>query len=259
MYFCSISSGSSGNCYFVGNKNTNILIDCGVNKKKLVDSLKMINVDINSLDGILITHEHLDHYKGLGTISRSFNIPVYLKELTFNNIKDKINGVKDIRIIEDKDFYIKDLFINTFKLPHDACDPIGYSIVYKNKKISIATDIGHMSKEVFNNIEDSDVIVIESNYNEEMLRLSNYPYFLKERIISDYGHLSNEECGLTIVKLAMKSYKRFILGHLSATSNFPELAYKTSERMIRDNGLKLGEDLSLTIAHRSMPSNYMRI
>ncbi|EIA23365.1 Metallo-beta-lactamase family protein [Candidatus Arthromitus sp. SFB-2] len=108
------------------------------------------------------------------------------------------------------------------------------------------------------NIKDSDVILIESNYNEDMLRLSNYPYFLKERILSDHGHLSNEECALTIVKLAEISYKRVILGHLSITSNFPELAYKTSEKIILNHGMKIGKDLKLTIAHRSLPSNYMR-
>lgn len=259
MTFCSISSGSSGNCFFVGSDRTGVLVDCGVTQKTLLNSLKMIKVDPKSISGILITHEHLDHYKGVNIIAKNLNIPVYLNESTFNSIKDKICDVKSVSIIEDTSFWINDLGILTFRLPHDASDPIGYSIFHNNKKVSIATDMGHISNEVFTSIVDSDVIVIESNYNEEMLRLSNYPHFLKERILSDYGHLSNEECALTVVELVKRSYKRIILGHLSKTSNFPELAYKTVEKIVRDNGLLLDKDLKLTIAHRSMPSNYMRI
>jgi len=258
MKFCSISSGSSGNCFFVGSDRTNILIDIGISKKSLLNAINMINVKPNLISGILITHEHLDHYKGASVVCKSLDIPLYLNELTFKNIEDKLKGVERINIIDNKEFSIGDLDIRTFKLPHDAVDPIGYSILDGTKKLSIATDIGYMSKDVFDNIKDSDVILIESNYNEDMLRLSNYPYFLKERILSDHGHLSNEECALTIVKLAEIYYKRVILGHLSITSNFPELAYKTSEKIILNHGMKIGKDLKLTIAHRSLPSNYMR-
>lgn len=259
MYFCSISSGSSGNCFFIGSNRTNILIDCGVTQKVLINSLKMININLKTIDGILVTHEHLDHYRGIKTILKNFNIPLYLNEPTFDSIKNKIGDIKFLNIIEGREFSINDLDIQTFNLPHDAVNPIGYSVFHNNKKISVATDIGHISSEVFKNIRDSHIVLLESNYNEEMLRLSNYPNFLKERILSDYGHLSNEECASAVVELVKYSYKRIILGHLSKTSNFPELAYKTVERIVNNNGIKVGRDLQLTIAHRSIPSNYMRI
>lgn len=258
MRFCSISSGSSGNCFLVGSDRTNILIDVGVSKKTLINAINSINITSNMISGILITHEHIDHYKGASVICKGLGIPIYLNERTFSSIQDKLKGVNNVNIIDKMEFSIGDLDIKAFKLPHDAVDPIGYSVLCKKKKLSVVTDIGHISNDIFNNIRDSDVVLLESNYNEEMLRLSNYPHFLKERILSDNGHLSNEECALTIVKLVNISYKRIILGHLSITSNFPELAYKTSERILINHGMKIGEDLKLTVAHRSLPSNYMR-
>lgn len=259
MYFCSISSGSSGNCIYVGSERTKILVDVGIPKKVVTNSLNTIKVSPNSIDGILVTHEHLDHYKGIGVLSKSYDIPIYLNEATFKAISDKIKDAKNIRILENNEFIVGDLEIKMFKLPHDAVDPVGYTIMNNNKKVSIATDMGYVSKEVFENLKDSNVVLIESNYNEHMVKMSSYPHFLKERILGKLGHLSNEECGNVVVELIKNFPKKIVLGHLSNINNFPELAYKTVEKIIYSNGLKIGSDLDLTIAHRSLPSNYMRI
>lgn len=259
MYFCSLSSGSSGNCMYIGSDETRVLVDVGISRKIVVDALKIIKVNPGLIKGILITHEHLDHYKGVNILCKTYNIPVYLNESTYNAIKDKISNVKNINIIENKNFSIGDLDVEVFSLPHDAADPIGFSILNGGKKISIATDIGHVSKEIFDNLKDSNLILLESNYNEQMVKMGDYPYFLKQRILGDYGHLSNEECASLIVKLLENFPKKIILGHISEKNNLPELAYKTVEKILEKHRLKIGKDLGLTVAHRNLPSNYMRI
>lgn len=259
MYFCSLSSGSSGNCMYIGSEKTSVLVDVGISRKVVVDALKLIKVNPRLIKGILVTHEHLDHYKGVNILSKTYDIPVYLNESTYNVIKDKVSDVKVINIIEDQKFSIGDLDIEVFKLPHDAVDPVGYSILNSGRKISIATDMGHVSEEIYENLKDSNLVLLESNYNEQMVRMGDYPYFLKQRILGNYGHLSNEECGNLIVKLLQNFPKKIILGHISNTNNFPELAYKTVEKILLKNSLKIGRDLGLTVAHRNLPSNYMRI
>lgn len=258
MYFCSISSGSSGNCIFIGSNKTKILIDVGVSRKTIEDSLVKIKSTPEDIKGVLITHEHMDHNKGVGVLCKKYNIPVFINNLTYEAMRDKLEGI-EINIIENSEFSIGDLDIKTFSLPHDAVDPIGYSIINNKKKISVATDLGHVSQEVFDNLKDSNIVLIESNYNKEMVKISHYPYFLKQRILSEVGHLSNEECGNVIVELIKNFPKKIILGHLSTTNNFPELAYKTVEEILKKNSLRIGKDLELTVAHRSLPSNYMRI
>ena len=259
MYFCSISSGSSGNCVYIASEKTNVLIDIGVPKKTVVSGLSSIGINPFNISAILVTHEHLDHIKGVGIFARSYNIPVYINNLTYNVVRDNLKDVQNINIIENDKFSIGDLDINTFKLPHDAVNPIGYSISHGNKRISIATDIGYVSKDILENLMNSNIVLIESNYNEDMLNMSSYPYFLKQRIQSDFGHLSNEECARTIIEIIKNFPKRIILGHLSKTSNFPELAYKTIENLLFKNNLKIGKDLNLTVAHRILPSNYMKV
>ena len=259
MYFCSISSGSSGNCIYVSSDRTRILVDVGISKKSVNDGLNLIKVNPNSIDGILLTHEHLDHYRGVGIFSRAYDIPVYLNGRTYEVISSKLMNINKINIIDNGEFVIGDLDIKSFNLPHDAVDPVGYSIMNSKKKISIATDMGYVSNEIFENLKDSNIVLIESNYNEDMVKVSPYPYYLKQRILSNTGHLSNDECAKVVVNLVECSRKHIILGHLSNTNNFPELAYKTVENGLINNGFKIGRDLNLTIAHRSLPSNYIKI
>lgn len=230
LEFCSLYSGSSGNSLLVKTENTNILIDAGVSSKKIETALNSIDIDPNSLDGILITHEHSDHVQGLGTFAKKYDLPVFVNQKTLDAMpkqKEKISE-KNINLIKiEEKFEIKDLKIKPFAIPHDAVNPCGFNIFKDNSKISIATDIGHMSNGIIKNLEDSLFILLEANYDPEVLMYSKYPYQLKTRIAGPTGHLSNEMAGKTISYLLKSGLKQAMLGHLSKESNFPELAYKT--------------------------------
>lgn len=228
--FCSLYSGSSGNSLFVQSENTKILVDAGVSSKKIEQALNDINIDPSTLDGILITHEHSDHVQGLGTLSKKFDLPVFVNQETLDAMpkqKDKISE-KNINTfqVEDK-FCIGDLEIKPFSIPHDAVNPCGFNIFKDNKKISIATDIGHMNNYILKNLEESLFVMLEANYDPEVLKCSSYPFSLKSRIAGPTGHLPNEIAGKTISHLLKSGLKNAMLGHLSKESNFPELAYKT--------------------------------
>lgn len=258
MYFYSLSSGSSGNCIHVGSDKTKLLIDIGLSKKKVEEFLNQIKLKLESIAGILITHEHSDHCKGLKAVDK-LGVPIYLNEGTYNAIKQKGYLIKNVNIIEKEEFSIGDLDIKMFKVPHDAADPVGYTLSHKGRSVSVATDIGYVSGEVFRNIKDSHLILLESNYNEKLVEMGTYPRFLKERILSKHGHLSNEECGNTVVDLIKNSHKTIVLGHISDKNNYPELAYKTVEKIVCMNGFKVNHDLDLRVAERYMPSNLLRV
>lgn len=259
MIFCSLYSGSSGNSLFVSTDQTKILIDAGLPGKSIETALQRIGESPANLDGIFITHEHSDHIKGVGVLSRKYNIPVFARELTWKAMKDSIGNVKDhnIQIIDDTGLNLKDMDILNFRIPHDAADPGGYAIIHNNKKVCIATDLGYFSEEVHHTIKDADVILLECNHDIEMLKFGPYPYALKRRILSNIGHLSNEDCGKAIVDIIGDKYKRIILGHLSQTNNYPALAYQTVLNILDEEGVQLDKDLTLTLAKRDMPSNYV--
>lgn len=255
--FCSLYSGSSGNSLFVESENTKLLIDAGVSSKKIEEALANLEIDPTSIDGILITHEHSDHVQGLGTFAKKFNLPVFVNEKTLDAMpkqKEKISE-KNIKLFNiNEKFEIGDLKVKPFSIPHDAANPCGFNIFKDDKKISIATDIGHMTNGVLKNLEDSIFIMLESNYDPEVLKYSKYPYQLKTRIAGPDGHLSNELAGKTISYLLNSGLKQAVLGHLSKQSNFPELAYKTVIDEIMCT--KYDENsLKLSVASRDIPGN----
>ena len=237
--FCSLFSGSSGNSSFIQTDTTKILIDCGESAKKIVNSLLDIGINIENINAILITHEHIDHVKSLGTLSKKYNIPIYTNIETLNAIPVQRNKIIDdnINIFDfSNDFFIGDLKIHPFPIPHDAANQCGFNIYHNHKKISIATDIGHITPEIITNLERSTFLLLESNYDPNILKCSQYPYHLKERISGPYGHLSNTVAGQTISHLLNTGLKTVMLGHLSKENNFPELAYKTvMEEIIYNN------------------------
>jgi len=258
--FCSLYSGSSGNCSFVQTNNTKILIDAGESAKKISQALESINVDSSSIDAILITHEHSDHIKGLGVFSKKFQIPVYANLETWNAMpkqKEKIDE-KNIHVFNFDKFNIGDIEIKPFSIPHDAANPCGFNIYYKNQKISIATDLGHMDSKIIKHLEESSFILLESNYDPNILKCSKYPYSLKQRIAGPNGHLSNEAAGKTISYLINCGLKNVMLGHLSKENNFPELAYKT---VVEELGLQnINEDsIRICVANRSLPSHILNL
>lgn len=254
--FCSLYSGSSGNSLFVETENTKLLIDAGVSSKKIETALTNLEVDPSSINGILITHEHSDHVQGLGTFAKKYNLPVFVNKKTLDampNQKEKIpeKNIKNFTI-EEK-FEIGDMQIKPFSIPHDAANPCGFNIFKGNKKISIATDIGHMTNGILKNLEDSIFVLLESNYDSEVLKFSRYPYHLKSRIAGPNGHLSNELAGKTIAHLLKSGLQEAMLGHLSKESNFPELAYKTVIDEIISSGNYNENSLKLSVASRDIP------
>ena len=261
LNFCSLYSGSSGNSLLVSTENTNILIDAGVSSKKIETALTSLNIDPYKLDGILITHEHSDHIQGLGTFAKKFDLPIYVNQKTLDAMpkqKEKISE-KNINLIKiEEKFEINDLKIKPFAIPHDAVNPCGFCIFKDNKKISIATDIGHMTNGILKNLEDSLFVLLESNYDPEVLMYSKYPYTLKNRIKGPIGHLSNQDAGKTISCLLHSGLRQAMLGHLSKESNFPELAYKTViEDLIANNYDE--NSLNLYVAKRDEQSKIINI
>lgn len=261
LNFCSLYSGSSGNSLFVETQNTKLLVDAGVSCKKIENSLQDIKVDPSSIDGILITHEHTDHVQGLGTLSRKFDLPVFVNQETLDAMpkqKDKIpdKNIKTFKI-SDK-FEIGDLLIDPFSIPHDAANPCGFNIYKDDKKISIATDIGHMTNNILKGLEGSLFLMLEANYDPEVLRCSSYPFSLKSRIAGPTGHLPNEMAGKTISYLLKSGLKNAMLGHLSKESNFPELAYQTVlDELIRNDYNE--NSLSLGVASRDKHSKLIEL
>ena len=257
--FCSLYSGSSGNSLFVQTDNTKILVDAGESAKKIETALNSIDVNINDIDAVIVTHEHSDHIKGLSTISKKFDIPIYANKETWDAMPQVAEKTKNQNLFNvNEKFEIGDLKIVPFSIPHDAANPCGFNIFYNNQKISIATDIGHIDKKIIKNLEESSFILLESNYDPNILSYSKYPYSLKQRIAGPNGHLSNEAAGKTVSYLLNSGLKNVMLGHLSKENNFPELAYKTvidelSASNFDENKIKIA------VASRSNPSEILNL
>lgn len=259
MIFCPLYSGSSGNSIFASSDKAKVLIDVGLPGKHIENALDHIGQNPREIDAIFVTHEHTDHTKGVGVLSRKYDIPVYANSPTWAAMAKTIGKIKDqnIRIIENNHVNIKDMDVLRYDISHDAAAPSGYSLNHKNKKACIATDLGIFSEDVKAFLEDADVILLESNHDIQMLKFGPYPYNLKRRILSNVGHLSNDDCGKAIVNITNSKFKNIILGHLSKTNNYPELAYQTVVNVINAAGIRLDKDLRLTMAKRDMPSNYI--
>ena len=252
LNFCSLYSGSSGNCLYVESENTKILIDAGVSLRKIENGLENLNINPSSLDGILVTHEHSDHIQSLGNLSKKYNLPVYANSETFDAMPkqtEKISSENIHNFNTKENFSIKDIEILPFSIPHDAASPCGFNISNKSDKISIATDIGHITNEILKQLEDSQFILLESNYDTEVLKCSKYPYMLKKRIAGPNGHLSNDDASKVINYLLQGNLKTAMLGHISKESNFPELAYQTVVDGLIHSGIDVSK-LTLSVASR---------
>ena len=259
MIFCSLYSGSSGNSIFVSTGKSKVLIDAGMPGKSIEKALNEIGETCKDLNGIFVTHEHGDHTKGVGILSRKYDIPIFANTRTWEVMVNSLGNIKDenIKIINNSNTSINDIDVLSYDIPHDAVAPCGYALIHDNKKVCIATDLGHFSSIVRKQLKDADVILLESNHDVEMLKFGPYPYSLKRRILSDVGHLSNDACGEAIVELTDHKPKRIVLGHLSKTNNFPELAYKTVINILKENNIELNKDVILSMAKRDMPSNFI--
>lgn len=259
--FCSLYSGSSGNSLFIESDKTKILVDCGVSCKKISEALIDLNTSLEEIDAIFVTHEHSDHVQSLGMISKKYDIPVYTNFETLNAMpkqKEKIDIKNQKLFCIGDEIKIGDLCINSFKIPHDAANPCGYNIFNNSKKLTIATDLGHMTQELLDNMKGSKFILLESNYEPELLKYAKYPYMLKQRIAGPTGHLPNSIAGKTISHLVNYDLEEVLLGHLSKESNMPEIAYQTVIEELHNNNVDT-DKLKLAVASRDKHSKLIKI
>ncbi|BCN30536.1 MBL fold metallo-hydrolase [Anaeromicropila herbilytica] len=264
MNLCSIASGSSGNCIYVGNQDTNILIDAGISGKRVVDGLTSIDVNPEKLSAILVTHEHSDHISGIGVLSRKYKTPIYATAETINAIlKTKSVGrIPDglLHMIEpDQPFLIDDIKVEPFSISHDAANPVCYTFEEDGHRIGMATDLGTYNEYIIEKLSGLEALLLEANHDINMLQVGAYPYYLKQRILGNRGHLSNENSGKLISKIMNSNLKHVFLGHLSKENNYAELAYETVKVELEQNTEYSSNPFHLSVANREEPSLFVTV
>ncbi|MEG0793713.1 MAG: MBL fold metallo-hydrolase [Lachnospiraceae bacterium] len=265
MRLCSIASGSSGNCIYVGSSNTHLLIDTGISKKRIKEGLLEVGVNGNEIDGILVTHEHSDHIQGLGVFSREFKIPIFATKGTLEGIKScsTLGTIPDglfHEIKADQKFGLGELHIHPFAISHDAQEPTGYRIEKDDKSVAIATDLGLYDDYIISNLQNLDAILIEANHDVHMLEVGSYPYYLKQRVMGNKGHLSNELSGRLLCNILQDKLKHVILGHLSKENNYAKLAYETVKLEVNMSNVPYQcKNFEMTVAKRDTISDIITI
>ena len=256
--FFTLASGSSGNSTFIGNADYGILIDCGLSCKRICEHLLENEMDVSKIKGIFITHEHIDHIKGLRVLTSKYKIPVYARTKTLEYLCDNDCVCKDAKLISvDDEQVVGDMKIESFKTAHDCVDSCGFVVTTSDmRKVAFATDLGEVSDEIKQKIMGSDLVVIESNYDERMLLCGDYTYALKQRV--QKTHLSNDECSSLLPELIKTGSTRFVLAHLSENNNMPDIAFKSAECELSKNGFTSGDDYILSVAPRFDTSKLMR-
>ena len=255
MEVAALASGSSGNCFYIENNGKAILIDAGISSKQIVERMKMLRKNPEKVRGIFITHEHSDHIKGVDVFARHFRVPIYVNKKTAKNgficsNKDLIKCIKNDEVVK-----IAGLNVEAFSKSHNAADPVSYN-VWNGKKVSIITDVGYGCENVIANVSDSDFLFMESNHDEIMLERGPYPYFLKQWIKSDIGHLSNMQSALCVLEHAPSKLKHVVLSHLSKINNTEKLALETFHHLLKER-----KDLNpkISISTREMPTSLFKL
>ncbi len=247
LKICSLSSSSSGNCIYVASDTTKILIDSGIPLKRVGNSLRVLSSSCDGLS-VLVTHTHSDHISGIPKICAEYGAKVYAHRLSSDLRYKREFWETDFNEFGDADFTIGDILVSPFSVSHDV-PTVGYVLSCGNKSVSILTDLGVLSGDNLNKIKNSDLVFVESNHDEQILMNNpNYAYYLKRRILSDKGHLSNSACAEVVAHLAKSGIRQFVLGHLSKENNYPELAFKTVERRLFADGIKEGTDVRIEVA-----------
>ncbi len=263
LYFSSLASGSSGNCQLIKSNHTTLLLDAGLTGKYISQALGHYDIALDSVDGIVVTHEHSDHIAGLGVVHRMANLPLYMNEKTWCEVKDKIGKVdaSKVNIIDsEKSFAVGDIVVSPQRVSHDAADPLCFTFAQNNTKIAIITDLGKVDDAIVDIVSDVNLVMLEANHNVEMLMSGAYPYPLKRRVAGEKGHLSNEVCAEVAIK-AIESGRlsTILLAHLSRENNTPELAYQTVKSMMLEKGIVVGKDIMLDLTYRNRTGNFYRL
>ncbi len=245
-------SSSKGNCALVCTPNCALLTDLGGTMLATTKGLEKAGKNPNDIKAILITHEHSDHTKGAGAFSRKFDIPVYATAKTWDMMEKKLGDVasKNMRIVDKEGFFVDDIEVSPVPLHHDAQDPVGYAFSAKGRKVAVLTDTGKFCRAQLKALSGATIVMLESNHDENMLKCSKYPYHLKQRILSNHGHLSNVSAGEAVIKLYAENVRGILLSHLSQENNFDELAFSTVRDTLLENGLIVGKDISLGVSKK---------
>ena len=259
LIFRCFASGSSGNCYYLGNRKQGILIDAGISARTIRTVLREMGLDFHNLLGVLVTHDHADHIRAVGTLGERFHVPIYATPEIHEGI-NRNYGVKEKLhtcckyFTKGVSFSLGDMHINTFGISHDSTDCVGYVIDMAGQRFIMATDVGKVDDVFCRYIETANHLVIEANHDEQMLLNGPYPSYLKSRILSDTGHSSNKTCGETLANHYHSGLKNIFLCHLSHENNTPELAYGTVKDCLAQAGIQVGKDVNLVALQRLTPS-----
>ena len=262
LKFCSFASGSSGNCYLVKSDETAILIDAGISGKRILEGLAHTQTPQEEIRAILVTHEHDDHVKSLPVMTKRIpQMHIYANEATWEQIDRPVPEERRRFFATGEDFEIGDLLIRPFPVSHDAAEPVGFSIYGDGQQISVCTDSGYISEEIYEEIRTADLLLLEANHEKEMLLFGTYPYPLKQRILGDEGHLSNLTCGECLCRIALEEPKRrqVLLGHLSNENNTPEVAMQAIVNTLEEEKIFIGDELKIEVARRDTISRLYKL
>jgi phosphoribosyl 1,2-cyclic phosphodiesterase len=242
LRFSVLASGSTGNAFYIESDEQKFLVDAGLSGKQLDYLFSQVSVDPSKLSGILVTHEHSDHIKGLGIIARKYNLPIFANEKTWKAMENSLGklsldqkfhfGMEEVKTFTDMD-------IESFGVSHDAAEPMFYTFRHDGKKIALVTDLGYVSERIKKTVEDADAYIFEANHDVGMLRMGRYPWSVKRRILGDSGHVSNEDCGLALSEIISNRTKRIYLAHLSLDNNMKDLARMSVENVLRERGIEI--------------------
>lgn len=242
MRFSVLASGSTGNAFYIETDEVRLLVDAGLSGKQLDRLFGEIQIDPSKLSGILVTHEHSDHIKGLGIIARKYNLPIYANAKTWQAMD---NSIGEISV--DQKFHFEansvktfgNIDIESFSVSHDAVDPMFFTFHRGNKKVALVTDLGYVSERIKKTIEGANAYIFEANHDVSMLQMGRYPWSVKRRILGDSGHVSNEDCGLALCDVISNETDRVYLAHLSKDNNMKELARMSVDQVLKERGIKM--------------------
>lgn len=260
LRFISFGSGSSGNCYYLGTATDGLIIDIGIGIRAFKKYAKEYGISLSSIHRILITHDHADHIKSVGSMSYDFKLPVYATREVHRGIDH--NYCVQRKVADDQKKVLEigqtvqlgDFLVRPFAVPHDASENVGYEIQVEGITFVVVTDVGMITDDIREAISRANYLVIEANHDVEMLKNGPYPQYLKTRILSETGHLSNTACGEALVENMSEDLRHVWLCHLSEENNHPELARKTVEAILRSHGVIPGKDVELEVLRRQSPT-----
>jgi phosphoribosyl 1,2-cyclic phosphodiesterase len=257
--FISLASGSSGNCYYLGTESYGILVDAGIGIRTIKKSLKDYGLGLDKVRAVLVTHDHADHIKGVGHVGEKNGIPVYTTAQIHEGINRSYCMTEKLRTMartlqKEEPLQIEDFTVTAFEVPHDGTDNVGYHIVVDGKRFTFLTDLGHITPTAAHYISLAQYLIIEANYDEEMLRMGPYPFPLKQRIQGPNGHMSNRDSAEFLAAHLPKELKYIWLCHLSKDNNHPDLALKTVEMALREKNIAVGRDVQVIALKRTTPT-----